>query len=388
MRAGVAGLVAVVAVLVTVVLHATHSDPLVTRLLSADMRGLHVDFDTFHHSAVVLVEQPYGADIYTTPALLTNLNPPLMTALFAPFAAVDALTGYRILAALTLVAVVLALLAVARELRLGRAVTVAAVLAVVASSPLHGTLVLGQVYGLLLVGLVAGWVAQRRGHPMPAAVLWGVTVALKPSLAPLLLLAAAVHRWRPLAAGVAAAAAATLVGALVAGPANTVRWLGIALTEPVPGVTDNASLPGLAVRFGAPAPVGTLIGAAVLVGTLAYLARHRDRVDPAGTAPWAVLAAGLLVAPIAWHNYLLLVVPGVFVLLARRRLAVAAALLALPLVPIAWNGVLDGRPGGALAGSLYCAILVAHWAVLLREARGEPAVAERPRIASGAAAPS
>jgi SUF system NifU family Fe-S assembly protein len=76
-----------------------------------------------------------------------------------------------------------AVLAVARELRLAGRVKAAVVGAVLASSPLHGTLMLGQIYGVLLVGLVAGWIAERRGRPVLSAVLYGVTVALKPSLA-------------------------------------------------------------------------------------------------------------------------------------------------------------------------------------------------------------
>jgi hypothetical protein len=37
------------------------------------MHELHVDFDTFWNSAVALTQ---GADIYDTPAKLTNLNHP------------------------------------------------------------------------------------------------------------------------------------------------------------------------------------------------------------------------------------------------------------------------------------------------------------------------
>jgi alpha-1,2-mannosyltransferase len=365
-----AGLVVVASLAVTAVLHVGHPGTLVGLLPSPDMRELHVDFDTFWHSAAALT---HGADIYDTPAKLTNLNPPLLTVLLTPFTLLDALPGYRVFAVLTLLMVLGAVLVVARELRLGRGVTVAVVLAVLASSPLHGTLVLGQIYGLLLIGLVAGWVAERRGRPVAAAVLWGITVALKPSLGPVLLLGLALRRWRPLRAGLAAGAVASLTGVLVAGPASGPQWLVIALSEPVPDAVDNASLPGVAMRLDIPPAVGTVLGAVLLLGTLLWLARHRARVDPAGTAPWAVVAAGLLVAPIAWHNYLLLLLPGVLVLLAQGRRVTAAALLALPLVPVAWNAVwLPEVPGAELARSLYCAILVGHWLALLHAARTAP----------------
>lgn len=363
-RDAAAWLVMAGALLATVVLHLRHPDALVTLLPSRDMYELHVDFDTFRHSAVALV---HGVDLYDTPAKLTNLNPPALTVLLVPFAFLDALPAYRIFAVLTLVLVAGAVLAVARELRLGRLAEAGAVVAVLASSPLHGTLVLGQIYGLLLAGLVAGWIAERRGRPVLAACCYGVTVALKPSLAPLLLLPLAQRRWGPMRAGLLAAAGATAAGVLVAGPSSALTWLAIAATEGVPGVEANASLPGLAARFGVPTPVGTVVGLVVLGGTLAWCARHRHQVDPAGTAPWAVLAAGLLLSPIAWHNYLLLLVPGALVVAARGRRVVAAAMLATAVVPVSWGA--EWPADAAVPLSLYAAILLGWWLVLLYESR-------------------
>jgi arabinofuranan 3-O-arabinosyltransferase len=363
LRRVVSGALVLASLVAAVVLHVRHPDALVTMLPATDMRDLHVDFDTFWHSAVALVA---GDDIYDTPAKLTNLNPPLLTALLVPFAWVDALTAYRVFLVLTLLMVAGSVLAVARELRFSRTATALALLAVLASSPLHGTLVLGQIYPLLLVGLVAGWVAERRGRPVLAAALYGVTVALKPSLAPILLLLAVQRRWVPLRAGIASAAVATLAGVLVAGPSSAIEWLKIAFSEPVPDTVDNASLPGLAVRFGVPSAFGMLAGLAVLAGTLVWIGRNRHRIDPAGTAPWAVLAAGLLFSPIAWHNYLLLLFPGALALVPLGLGALTAAGLALAVIPVSWNA--DWPPEGvgpALARSLYCAVLIGYWAVLL-----------------------
>lgn len=343
-------------------------------LWSTDMAGLHPDFETFWRSAVALTE---GADIYHTPSKLINLNPPLVSVLLAPLAGVPVVPAYRIMVVLTVVMVLGAVLAVARELRLAGGVQAMVGGAVLASSPLHGTLMLGQIYGVLLVGLVGGWLAERRGRPVLSAVLYGVTVALKPSLAPMLLLPLALRRWSSLWAGIGAAVGATLVGVLLAGPASGPRWLWIVLHEPVRDHIDNASLAGLAVRFGLPSVTGVALGAAVFAGTLGWIAHHRDRVDPAGTAPWAVLAAAMLCSPITWHNYLLMLWPGVLVLLATGRWHVPAVLLAVQVVPVSWSTL--WQSDGTLADlgrSLYCAALVGTWLALVRSALRLPGEAE------------
>lgn len=339
----------------------------------ADVPTQHVDFDTFWNSAVALL---HGRDIYVTPARLTNLNPPLLTVLLVPFALLDALPGYRTWIGLMLVLVIGSMLAVARELRLHPGVAALAMVGVLASSSLHGTLVLGQMYPLLLVGLTAGWIAERHDRPIPAAVLFGIIVALKPSLAPILLLPAVQRRWTSTRVGLASAVVATLGGVAVCGPASALEWVRIALTQPVPDTVDNASFPGLAVRLGLPASVGLVAGLAVLAGTLLWAGRQRRRLPPTGTVLFAVIAAGLLFSPIAWHNYDMLLFPGMFALVTLRRGAAAAALLALAAIPVSWN--VSDAPGGLLGvvgGSLYAALLVAYWIIFARSA-SEPAAAD------------
>src|SRR5918992_1382819 len=123
--------------------------------ISTDSMAIHGDFDTFWRSAAALWE---GRDVYDTGARLTNLNPPFWILLVSPL-----------------------------------------VLA---------TLSLGQIYPVLALGLVAAWVADRRGRPSISGGALGLVVAIKPSLAPVLLWLLVRRRWRAfgvsLASGVAA----------------------------------------------------------------------------------------------------------------------------------------------------------------------------------------
>ena len=365
---------------------AVGNTPLLLLVPSTDMPRMHVDFETFRASAVALL---HGADVYDAGAVLHNLNPPVLAALFAPFGLLDPVIGYRILVAITVLIAVASVLATTRELGIGRWWGGMALLALLASSPLHGTLLLGQIYGLLLLGVTAGWIAERRGHPRLAAVLYGVTVAIKPSLAPLLLLPAVQRRWPEFRAGLLAAAAATLAGIVAAGVASGPHWLRMVLAEPVAISPDNASLPGLAMRWGLPSVVGTVVGGVIAVGTLGWFGVRTRRygidaargTDPAGTAPWAVLAAGLLAAPISWHNYLIVLWPGLLLVVASgrpgdARRAVVAAILALATIPVSYGDLWSaGNPVSAVALALYSAILLVSWLTLLRPSIGPWAAA-------------
>ena len=70
-----AALLVLACLVVAVALQLTHPPALLALLPSPDMHELHPDFDTFRASAVALV---HGGDIYDTPAKLRNLNPPLL----------------------------------------------------------------------------------------------------------------------------------------------------------------------------------------------------------------------------------------------------------------------------------------------------------------------
>ncbi|MBA3389017.1 MAG: hypothetical protein H0U02_06585, partial [Rubrobacter sp.] len=71
--------------------------------------------------------------------------------------------------------------------------------------------------------------------------------------------------------------------------------------------------------------------------------------------------------PVTWHNYLLLLAPGVILLLARGRTALALLLLSLQFIPPQWPEIWgDREPLLAAVGlTLYTFILLAHWLAFL-----------------------
>jgi hypothetical protein len=339
--------------------------------ISTDSMMVHVDFDSFWRSAAAVWS---GGDIYDAGARFVNLNPPFWTVLMLPFGLMEVLPAYRLFSVLMLAAAVGCLAWTAREMRLHPAWAIAAVVLLMVSSPLLATLALGQIYPILTLGLVAAWTLERRGKPNLSGVALGLTVAIKPSLLPVLLWPIVRRRWGMLGVTVASGTIVTLLGVIALGLEATRSWIEILLREPLNLFWDNASLPATVARLFTENVVAVPLANAPWSVSLAYglgiLAVFVTAVvvqDDDATGMWALVAVSLLASPITWHNYLLLLGPGILVLLARGRVGVALVLISLqtipPQWPLLWAG--DFTTVASLGLTLYFVIFVVHWIAFL-----------------------
>jgi len=340
------------------------------RISTSSMR-VHVDFDSFWLSARAFLG---GGDIYDAGARLVNLNPPVWTVLISPLGLLEAIDAYRLFVVVSILLVLGYLAWTAEELRLRPVWAVVGAGLLLLSSPLLSTLALGQVYPVLALGLVAAWISDRRDHQRLSGASLGLVVALKPSLAPVLLWPLVRRRWGAFLAACVSGLAATLVGLVVAGPSATFRYVRILNEGFASAYWDNASIPAAATRFFtehrfgenvATLPWMVYVGYAVGIGVVALTAVRIRGGGEAGL--WALVAASLLASPIAWHNYLVLLAPGVLLLLARGWISPALFLLALQAIPAQWPLLWNdgGTIGATFALTLYLYVLLAHWALLL-----------------------
>jgi alpha-1,2-mannosyltransferase len=347
--------------------------------ISTGSMNIHADFDTFWRSAAAFWE---GRDVYDTGARLTNLNPPFWIVLISPFGLLEPLVAYRVFVLTTLVMTVGYLAWMADELRLRPVWAVVGTAMLLLSSPLLATLALGQIYPILALLLVAAWMADRRNRPLTSGSTLGLVVALKPSLAPILLWPLVRRRWGAFGAALVSGAVATLVGVVVVGPGATLDWLRLLSNSSPSPYWDNASLPSAAARLFTENPfaenIATLpwtipVAYALGIGVIVLTAARVRRGAEVGL--WALVAASLLASPIAWHNYLVLLGPGILLLLARGWAAPAFLLLALQSIPAQWPLLWNekGTVAASFALTLYLYILLAHWLALLSAGK-EPAL--------------
>lgn len=357
------------------------------RIASPDA-DMHTDFQTFWNSARRLL---HGGDIYT-PEPLPNLEPPVFTLMMAPLGRMEYWQAYRLFVLIDALAVVGSVTLVAAQAQLSAGRTALVTAAILASSPMLATLGLGQMYPLITLGLAVTWCLQQRGRPLLAAVVLGLVVALKPSLLPVLGLPAVRRQWQPLLVAFTSGAAAMLLGWWAAGPRSLPRWVGLLYDHPPNNYWDNASLPGMFLRLTAGGEdgarplyampggfvTGLVLGLTVLAGTL-WTVRARPHGSggdgdagkqiPLDTdvALWAVAAAALLASPLSWHNYLVMLMPGLVVLAAHGRWRWVMALLAPALIGMEWpmlwtdNAVITPTA----PQSLYSVILLGYWLALV-----------------------
>jgi hypothetical protein len=192
---------------------------------------------------------------------------------------------------------------------------------------------LGNVSTFVLLAGAAAWRWRERAGVVAVAL----SAAVRPQAGLQLAWWALRGRWRPLVAAVAAGVvlvAATLPAVGVAGWEAYARL--VVNLRGAGAASSDVGFAALAYRLGAPDPVATLafLGGAVVAVIAALLITRRDR--EAGFVAW--LMASMLVIPLLWPHYLvLLVLPAAFLAGRGRPWGLALPLFAwLPGAALPW----------------------------------------------------
>jgi Glycosyltransferase family 87 len=294
--------------------------------------------------------------------LLAWANPPQDALLVAPLAYLPYRAAYVVWLLIQLGALLAAVaLLVRAEGMTGRVAWLAGAGAM-AAFPVFITLLQGQADGLCLLGLAILRADWRR--PTWRSALAVVLLLLKPHLVAVVLLLMLARRTSALAL-LAGGAASGLAAAVAFGPEVWLRWPSLVVPTAsgaaegwVTGHEDRLALGGQLEALGLPSvPVAILLLVAMLLVAAILAKRTNPLPGFAGTPPpsggerpaalaVAVVASILLSPHLNGHDFVLLLLPGVFVLgrlleepSLARGLALAAATLAVDALLLVSGGV-------------------------------------------------
>lgn len=282
-----------------------------------------------------------------------NLNLPHVAVAFVPLTALPLPAAWLAWQAVNVAA--LGLLWRLLPVRPGRLLTVLLCL----TPAVLSQVALSQVAALLAVLVTAAWLETRRGRWLSAGVALGLAIAMKPFLVPVACWLAVSRAGRVAGTALATAGALTLVGVRLLSPAAYVTWLDAARSASWAVFELNVSLFGWLARVGlGDSPVPWLTVCALVGGVTAWSAW--GRLD----APaWvAVLAATVLLSPLGWAYYELILL-GPLLLAVSRQSALGR---------VAWGLWVPPALGFASVTGASLALL-AVWAVAARLSSQIPA---------------
>jgi hypothetical protein len=247
--------------------------------------------------ALVPSDRQVGIDppFWTVPLL----SPPPIAVLFRPLAALPRELGVYVWWALDVVAVAVALGLMARH----RPILIAIAIAVF-SIPLVYEIGVGNMNGLVLLGLVLTWRATVTGNERVAGVLTGLMAAFKITPAVLGWWLLTARRWSAVVSAIGAGLIVLAVSLLGAGLDAHLRYLGVIRETAVLGARP-LSLAGMALFVGVPAGIANLLPTVALAIGVATTALLRRRPDLAFVATILAMVFGSPTVSINWFIYLL-----------------------------------------------------------------------------------
>ncbi len=290
-----------------------------------------------------------------------NLNPPCLLPLFQLFARFDLrqlVVGWTVVSALCFIAGAGLVLFVMQGRMQKRQV-----LWLLWSQAALMTLWFGQIYSLLFLLACVAWALLRMEKTVAAAICIGVLVAMKPNLGfwPVMLFLAGYKR--PAVISAVTVAALSVVPAILYGPGVYWQWLHAHSLVSHYLFPADVSIAGFFARVGFRV-AGEILAVVVTLGLLAFVYRRRPSpMDIGGIA----VCAGLLCAPLAWVEYVLVAAP--FWAGGRRWGWLETCAVALLFFPEVLTALMMGRgPWVTLAAGL--PYFVAVWMVLWSFLRG------------------
>jgi hypothetical protein len=270
-----------------------------------------------YDSSQALMETHISPDVqFDLDPSVANPHTPFQILLLAPLSLLGWVTAKNIWLIIDVALLMVSAFIVCRELRFSMPATVVVTLGCAMVPLAKLEFVHGQVGTLLLLLFVIGWFAQRRGNEALCGFALGIAAALK--LYPALMLIPLVRSGsRKTALWLVGTAALVLVSSsLLIGPGAALDFLQVSrhnveIWAGAPANVSVVSLPyrllGSVLGFHLPTSIGA--GIALVLGCGGLLLIYRSRGARSNDFYWGSLPWIVVLSPIAWDHYLLLLLP-------------------------------------------------------------------------------
>jgi arabinofuranan 3-O-arabinosyltransferase len=342
-----------------------------------------------------------GGEVYTAKGAGDLLYPPSALLMLLPLGAFSLSWAGRLFFVVDLVTILVATALLLHLFRLrwrGFAGAIA-LFGISLAWPVLFTLDAGNVNGPILLGFALFLLAVERGQWTAAAVFLGLTLALKPILAPLLIVVVLYRRWKALVVALAIPGVLSALVLLAAPQARgffskTLPLLFHGQNQEIQDV--SISLKSMAERIPIPDPVAAVMQVIILAVTVALLwwRWHRDESEPRRLVELSSIAlvGAFLASSFAFPHYGIFLLPLAVSITdpdsAHRDWITWGALFCIA-SPIGWQlDLLPGAVNDVLAERFTIALLVllgCFW-IALRHQSG--VFASQPGVAVQARGPA
>lgn len=316
------------------------------------------DFNSFVRAgyAVVNGENPYE----TSSGETTNLNPPLTLFVFQYLAKLDPRTTFQIWRLITFSLYILVLILL--KLAYPQLTTPFQLVWALCMTGIWYTLLMGQIYVLLLLLCVGAWLSLKSNKPVLAGAMIGLLAAVKPNFLvwPVLMLFSG--SWIVAAVAFMSFALFSILPLVGYGPTVYYQWFDALAANKAAQMATNMSLYGFASRLELPW-LGLVFSALMLIviALIVYL-RRPTALDVSGLG----IVVTLLASPFAWVGYSVLLLPIFFSRRWTRPLIASAVLLCVPSIIVFFIGT-QSDLAQIMAGMIYfSALILIFWNQVIR----------------------
>jgi glycosyl transferase family 87 len=371
-----------------------------------------MDYSDFAQDYVAAKAWSNGADPYAnTPDLIRRYerntiqalpdrhrdpHTPFQILLARPFNAVPFRAAWSIWVLINAAALIVALFLLMRALSLDRWTAIAVAFGALVLPTVRLALANVEPNPLALLLLVSAWLALKRDRQTGAGIALGIATALR--VFPILLIVPLIRKrqYRALKWQLSTTVVLSGVTGLILGTHATIRFI----TSAAPGnfrywraAGHNLSLIGIPFRwltqshwFPHSADLPALAGILAVVAFMAcVVAASTTPARASGDVFWAAVPWAILASPLAWADYLILLLPLLALQFARATnrmrmllvLPAVAVMMGRPFFVHAVNPVSTSRQALVLALPLY-GVLVLALAEWLHSARSEPEAMDSP----------